>query len=167
MLRPFPLSDLIPQHPLTPESHLEKWNSIWQPQVQERLRKLIDGNLTLRFGDVNLIPYLCGFESQMAGRLSPFCDVFTDEGLKMYQYSNDLCYYYGIGSGTDLPSTMMTPSLDSLVDLLVQGPGIEGVSRDDLHHRLRAPHMSRPARQHHRFSSLRQFYLCSRQRMSA
>ncbi|KAK3372197.1 histidine acid phosphatase [Podospora didyma] len=106
------------------------WNSIWQPQVQKRLQGLIEGNLTLTLSDVNLIPYLCGFESQITGRLSPFCDVFTDEELKMYQYSNDLRYYYGIGPGTHLPQKMMTPFLGALVDLLAKGPGINGVAAD-------------------------------------
>lgn len=106
------------------------WNSIWQPKVQKRLQSLIKGNLTLTLSDVNLFPYLCGFESQITGRLSPFCDVFTDEELKMYQYSNDLRYYYGIGPGTDLPQKMMTPFLDSLIKLLAQGPGVEGTNAD-------------------------------------
>ncbi|KAK4149775.1 hypothetical protein C8A00DRAFT_37632 [Chaetomidium leptoderma] len=39
------------------------WDSIWRPQVQERLQALIQGNLSLTLSDVNLIPYLCGFES--------------------------------------------------------------------------------------------------------
>src|SRR5690606_6693916 len=110
--------------------HIKEWNAIWQPQVQGRLQGLIDGDLDLTLSDVNLMPYLCGFESQITGRLSPFCDVFTDEEYKMYQYSNDLRYYYGIGPGTDLPATMMTPFLDSLIDLFVQGPEIEGVGLD-------------------------------------
>lgn len=110
--------------------HIKEWNAIWQPQVQERLQGLIDGGLNLTLSDVNLMPYLCGFESQITGRLSPFCDIFTDEEYKMYQYSNDLRYYYGIGPGTDLPATMMTPFLDSLIDLFVQGPEIEGVGLD-------------------------------------
>lgn len=113
--------------------HKTKWDDIWQPRVQQRLQALIDGNLTLTRGDVNLIPYLCGFESQITGRLSPFCDVFTDKELRMYQYSNDLRYYYGIGPGTDLPRKMMTPFLDSLVDLLREGPdgaAAKGVAAD-------------------------------------
>lgn len=106
------------------------WNAIWQPQVHERLQGLIEGDLNLTLSDVNLMPYLCGFESQITGRLSPFCDIFTDDELKLYQYSNDLRYYYGIGPGTDLPATMMTPFLDSLMDLFVQGPEIEGAGLD-------------------------------------
>lgn len=106
------------------------WDGIWQPKVQKRLHSLIEGNLTLTLSDVNLMPYLCGFESQITGRLSPFCDVFTDEELKMYQYSNDLRYYYGTGPGTELPQTMMTPFLNSLIDLFKTGPGKEGLSSD-------------------------------------
>ncbi|KAK7420355.1 hypothetical protein QQX98_002778 [Neonectria punicea] len=108
----------------------ETWNSIWQPQVQRRLQSLIHGNLTLTLSDVNLFPYLCGFESQITGRLSPFCDIFTDEELKQYEYSNDLRYYYGLGPGSGLPQKMMTPFLQSLVKLLAQGPGIDGIGAD-------------------------------------
>ncbi|KAL6407284.1 Histidine acid [Ilyonectria robusta] len=106
------------------------WNAIWQPKVQKRLQALIKGNLTLTLSDVNLFPYLCGFESQITGRLSPFCDVFTDEELKMYEYSNDLRYYYGVGPGTDLPKKMMMPFLQALVKLLANGPGVEGTAAD-------------------------------------
>ncbi len=72
------------------------------------------------------MPYLCGFESQITGRLSPWCGVFTDDELKSYEYYNDLRYYYGIGPGTELPSTMMMPFVNSLVGLLTQGPNITG-----------------------------------------
>ncbi|KAH6880009.1 histidine acid phosphatase [Thelonectria olida] len=106
------------------------WNSIWQPKVQRRLQSLIKGNLTLTLSDVNLFPYLCGFESQITGRLSSFCDIFTDEELKMYEYSNDLRYFYGVGPGSGLPQKMMTPFLKSLINLLKTGPGVEGTNFD-------------------------------------
>lgn len=98
------------------------WDNIWVPPVQARLQKLIKGNLTLTANDVTQIPYLCGFESHITGRLSPWCSVFTDEELKQYEYSNDLRYYYGVGPGTDLPKKMMTPFLNALVGLLQNGP---------------------------------------------
>ncbi|KAH9910101.1 histidine acid phosphatase [Xylariomycetidae sp. FL2044] len=106
------------------------WDEIWIPPVQERLQELIDGNLTLTSSDVNQMPYLCGFESHITGRLSPWCDVFNDEELKQYEYSNDLRYYYGIGPGTDLPKKMMTPFLNALVGLLQEGPAINGTKAD-------------------------------------
>ncbi|KAK8066297.1 hypothetical protein PG997_013044 [Apiospora hydei] len=106
------------------------WDKIWIPPVQARLNSLISGNLTLTAGDITSIPYLCGYESQITGRLSPWCDVLTDEELKSYQYSNDMRYYYGIGPGTSLNKKMMTPYLDALMGLFTQGPNITGTKAD-------------------------------------
>ncbi|KAF3063673.1 Repressible acid phosphatase [Daldinia childiae] len=104
--------------------HKSTWDEIWIPPVQYRLQKLIKGNLSLTAADIAQIPYLCGFESHITGRLSPWCDVFTDKELKQYEYSNDLRYYYGIGPGTDLPKKMMTPFLSALVSILQNGSTI-------------------------------------------
>lgn len=106
------------------------WDDLYIPPIQERLQALIQGNLTLTATDIDQIPYLCGFESHITGKLSPWCDVFTDEELKQYEYSNDLRYYYGVGPGTDLPKKMMTPFLNALVGLLAQGPNITGTQAD-------------------------------------
>ncbi|KAL2128453.1 hypothetical protein VTI74DRAFT_9179 [Chaetomium olivicolor] len=102
------------------------WTAVFVPPIKKRLQALITGNLTLTDNDILQIPYLCGFESQITGRLSPWCGVFTDDELKSYEYYNDLRYYYGIGPGTDLPSTMMMPFVNSLVGLLTQGPNVTG-----------------------------------------
>jgi hypothetical protein len=107
-----------------------EWNDIYIPPIQRRLQQLIKGNLTLTANDISQIPYLCGFESQITGQLSPWCGVLTDEELKQYEYANDLRYYYGVGPGTDLEKTMMTPFLDALMGLLAQGPGEEGKTSD-------------------------------------
>jgi hypothetical protein len=104
------------------------WTAIFVPPIKKRLQAMIMGNLTLTDADILQIPYLCGFESQITGRLSPWCDVFTDDELKSYEYHNDLRYYYGIGPGTDLNSKMMTPFVNQLVSLLAQGPNITGTS---------------------------------------
>ena len=87
---------------------------------------MITGDLNFTTTDVSIMPYLCGFESQITGTLSPWCGVFTDAELKQYEYSQDLRYYYGMGPGTDLPSKMMLPYLSSLVGILAHGPGING-----------------------------------------
>jgi acid phosphatase len=106
------------------------WDAIYQPPIQERLQALVTGNLTILASDVDQITYLCGFETHILGRLSPWCDVFTDEELKQYEYSQDLRYYYGLGPGVGLPSQMMTPFLNALVGLLQQGPNITGIKAD-------------------------------------
>ncbi|KAI2623367.1 phosphoglycerate mutase-like protein [Hypoxylon sp. NC1633] len=118
-------SDMCPNFKdLEGGEHKSTWDNIWIPFVQDRLQALVEGNLTLTASDVSQIPYLCGFESHITGRLSPWCDVFTDEELKQYEYSNDLRYYYGIGPGTDLPKKMMTPFLNALVGILQNGSTI-------------------------------------------
>ncbi|KAI1391245.1 phosphoglycerate mutase-like protein [Hypoxylon trugodes] len=123
-------SDMCPNfEDLEGGEHMSTWDSIWIPPVQNRLQKLIKGNLTLTASDVDQIPYLCGFESHITGRLSPWCGVFTDEELKQHEYSNDLRYYYGVGPGTDLPKKMMTPFLNALVGVLKSGP-VNGTRAD-------------------------------------
>lgn len=106
------------------------WADVYIPPIQERLQALIQGNLTLEASDISQIPYLCGFESQITGQLSPWCNVFTDEELKQYEYAQDIRYWYGLGPGTDLEQTMMMPFLNTLVGLLEEGPGINGTAAD-------------------------------------
>lgn len=98
------------------------------PPIQERLQALIEGNFTFESNDISQMPYLCGFESQITGRLSPWCNVFTDYELQQYEYSNDIRYWYGLGPGTDLEQTMMMPYLNALVGLLQDGPGLNGTA---------------------------------------
>ncbi|KXJ87547.1 histidine acid phosphatase [Microdochium bolleyi] len=107
------------------------WDAVWVPPVLERLQALITGNLTLTADDITQGPYLCGFESHITGRLSPWCDIFTDEEFRQYQYRNDLRYWYGVGPGAPLNKKMMTPYLDALMGLFKKGPaGLEGVRED-------------------------------------
>jgi acid phosphatase len=115
----------------------DAWKATYIPPIKARLQSLIDGGLALTDNDVTQMPYLCGFESQITGRLSPWCDVFTDDELRDYEYEQSLRYYYGVGAGTDLPADMMLPFLDSLVKLLREGPGqigraADGVGKFDL-----------------------------------
>ncbi|KAL3425642.1 histidine acid phosphatase [Phlyctema vagabunda] len=104
------------------------WDSIYLPPITARLNALLTGDLNLTTSDVSIFPYLCGFESQITGVLSPFCGVFTDDELERYEYRQTLRYYYGTGPGTGLPSAVMLPFLNSLVDILSRGPGISGTT---------------------------------------
>lgn len=124
-------SDMCPNfHDDEGSKQVAEWNNIYIPPIQRRLQQLIKGNLTLTANDISQIPYLCGFESQITGLLSPWCGVLTDEELKQYAYANDLRYFYGVGPGTELEKTMMTPFLDALMGLFAQGPGVKGMGFD-------------------------------------
>ncbi|OHE99622.1 histidine acid phosphatase [Colletotrichum orchidophilum] len=110
--------------------YVTAWNDVYIPPILARLQALIKGNLTLTQSDVSQIPYLCGFESQITGRLSPWCDIFSDDEFLQYEYFQDLRYYYGVGIGTDIPKTMMTPYLNALMDIFAQGPSVTGKRED-------------------------------------
>lgn len=105
-----------------------EWADVYIPPIMERLEALIEGNFTFEETDISQMPYLCGFESQITGRLSPWCNVFTDYELQQYEYAQDIRYYWGLGPGTDLEQKMMMPYLNALVGLLQDGPGINGTA---------------------------------------
>jgi hypothetical protein len=62
------------------------WDSLYLPPIATRLNALLSGNLVLTDSDISLSPYLCGFESQTTGTLSPFFSTFTDSELEAYEY---------------------------------------------------------------------------------
>ncbi|KAH8178128.1 histidine phosphatase superfamily (branch 2) domain-containing protein [Sarocladium implicatum] len=105
-------SDMCPTFVDDSSKQQTAWSNVWMPAFIERLS--------------NGTPFICGFESQILGRLSPFCDTFTQEELEQYEYQQDLRYYYGVGPGADVASKMMVPFLDSLMKHLVGGPDVEG-----------------------------------------
>ncbi|CRK27455.1 hypothetical protein BN1708_004359 [Verticillium longisporum] len=123
-------SDMCPTFKDDSSKQTNAWRSLWLPPFIKRLSQYIDGDLVLDDSHWNDFPYICGFESQITGRLSPFCDTFTQEELEQYEYHQDLRYYYGVGPAVDVASKMMTPFLDSLVKLLAKGPGVAGVRAD-------------------------------------
>ncbi|KAK3292664.1 histidine phosphatase superfamily, partial [Chaetomium fimeti] len=121
-------SDMCPTFKDDSSVQTSAWRSIWLPPFIERLSQYIDGDLQLDDSKWNDFPYICGFESQITGRLSPFCDTFTQEELDQYEYHQDLRYYYGVGPGADVSSKVMVPFLNALMQRFVDGPEAEGVA---------------------------------------
>ncbi|AEO60610.1 histidine acid phosphatase [Thermothelomyces thermophilus ATCC 42464] len=122
-------SDMCPAFKDDSEVQQSAWRSRWLPSFIERLSKYIRGNLTLQDSQWNDFPYICGFESQITGRLSPFCDTFTQEELEQYEYQQDLRYYYGLGPGASVSSKMMAPFLNALMQRFVDGPDAQGIAK--------------------------------------
>jgi hypothetical protein len=92
---------------------------------------MVSGNLTFDETDIMFFPYLCGYESQLTGNLSPWCSVFTQDELRNYAYSQDLSYYYSVGPGASGPAPkLFLPFLQSLTTLLSKGPGQIGIAAD-------------------------------------
>ena len=121
------------------------WDNIYLPPITARLNGLLQGNLTLNTSDVSIFPYLCGFETQITGSVSPWCSVFQEEEILLYEYRQDLRYYYGtgeqrqpplrpsrslqqsyimqqLGPGASKNMTVQYPVLQGIVELLQRGP---------------------------------------------
>ncbi|KAJ6195985.1 acid phosphatase PHO12 precursor [Bipolaris maydis] len=98
------------------------WDSIYLTPIAARLNSQIQGGLNLTNSQVDQIPYLCGFETQITGRLSPFCDILTEEEILQYEYAQDLRYWYGTGLGSGIEKYQMLPVIDMAVQRFVDGP---------------------------------------------
>ncbi|KAJ5983413.1 phosphoglycerate mutase-like protein [Penicillium waksmanii] len=112
-------------------NNVTDFDDTWVPRALKRINSLVKGNLTFDETDILFFPYLCGYESQITGNLSPWCGVFTEDELRNYAYSQDLSYYYGVGPGADGPAPVLfLPFLESLTELLSKGPSQTGVDAD-------------------------------------
>lgn len=111
--------------------YVDTWDGIYLPPIAERLNAFIDGDLTLTASDVSNFPYLCGFESQILRKTSPFCSVFTEEEILQYEYRQDLRYYYGTGPGSYRNTSVMLPVIQGVIDILKSGPETPLVGADN------------------------------------
>ncbi|KAG8694373.1 PHOsphatase, partial [Ceratobasidium sp. 394] len=98
------------------------WNALHLPNIVRRLGRYVEG-VELTTSDIELIPELCGFETQILNKPSPFCEIYKETEFKRYEYSQDLRFYYGTGPGSDVPATLMMPHLNATATLLLNGPG--------------------------------------------
>ncbi|KGO48202.1 Histidine phosphatase superfamily, clade-2 [Penicillium expansum] len=109
-------------------NNVTNWDATWLPKAVHRINSKIRGNLTFDESDILFFPYMCAYESQIEGHLSPWCGVFTENELRNYAYSQDLSYFYGVGPGSIGPSKVLfLPFLKSLLSLLETGPKHVGV----------------------------------------
>lgn len=67
--------------------------------------------------DILAMQELCGYETIIRGS-SPFCGIFTPEEWLAFEYYFDIKYYYELGYGNDLSSTLGMPWVIAASDLL-------------------------------------------------
>jgi len=100
----------------------DEWDAIYLPPIRSRLNAKIQGAFNFTQWDVSIIPYLCGFETQITGRRSPFCELYTEEEVLQYEYAQDLRYWYGNGLGSDIEKYQMLPVVDMVARRFKDGP---------------------------------------------
>ncbi|KAI0635070.1 phosphoglycerate mutase-like protein [Trametes polyzona] len=96
------------------------FRATYQEKVASRINRYLDG-LTLNSSDVGVMQDLCGFQAEVNGD-TRFCDLFTEEEWKDYEYAHDLNYYYGSGPGNPFSATVGFPWLEAVTELFTSSP---------------------------------------------
>ncbi|THV07666.1 phosphoglycerate mutase-like protein [Dendrothele bispora CBS 962.96] len=95
-----------------------KWIAQYLVPAQKRLSPFIDGfNLTTM--DVFNMQTLCAYETVSLG-FSAFCDLFTEDEWKGFEYALDLQFWYGFGPGNPAVSAQGRGWVEELVSRLTQ-----------------------------------------------
>jgi hypothetical protein len=100
----------------------EEWDNIYLPPIRSRINAKIQGDFNFTQWDTSIIPYLCGFETQITGNRSPFCELYTEEEILQYEYAQDLRYWYGNNLGSDIGKYQMLPIVDMVAQRFMDGP---------------------------------------------
>ncbi|KAF5375037.1 hypothetical protein D9758_000392 [Tetrapyrgos nigripes] len=96
----------------------QKWIQLYLAPAQERLSPFIEGfNLTI--ADIYNMQTLCPYETVALG-YSVFCDLFTEEEWKGFEYSLDLAFWYSNGPGNPATSALGRGWVEELVSRLTQ-----------------------------------------------
>jgi acid phosphatase len=98
---------------------LKEWQSVYIPPIIERLEQQNPG-LNLSIHEVFSMQELCGFEILARGS-SPWCDIFTQNEWRDFEYARDLLHYYRTGPGNKYSAGRGFPFLDATTNLLSTG----------------------------------------------
>lgn len=101
----------------------ETWQDIFMPPITARLNANLPGaNLTS--DETIFFMDLCPFNTVASpfGEISPFCNLFTPDEWRQYDYYQSLGKYYGYGSGNPLGPTQGVGYVNELVARLTSSP---------------------------------------------
>lgn len=101
----------------------ETWRAIWTAPIIKRLTTDLPG-IRLDAWDACNFMDLCPFETanNAAGRISPFCDVFTASEWKDYDYQKAIEKWYGRANGNPLSATVGVGYVNELIARLTNRP---------------------------------------------
>lgn len=96
------------------------WANMYIPPIVNRIDSLLEG-LEFNSSAVVLFPYLCGFETPITGRRSPWYDAFTEQTILQYEYDQNIRYWYRTGLEIHLEDNLTLPFLTDLVQVFING----------------------------------------------
>ncbi|TBU34598.1 phosphoglycerate mutase-like protein [Dichomitus squalens] len=96
------------------------WSQIYLNKTVARLQQHIDG-LELDVSTVQSMQQLCAYETVALG-YSEFCDLFTEEEWKGYEYALDLEIWYSYGPGSPSAAAQGIGYVQELLARLTQTP---------------------------------------------
>ncbi|KAF9559236.1 phytase [Agrocybe pediades] len=100
--------------------YFKKWVERYIVHAQKRLQTHMHG-MNLTINDVYTMQQLCAFETVALG-YSKFCELFTEEEWKDFDYSQDLQYWYGSAFGSPIARAQGVGYLQELVARLTHTP---------------------------------------------
>ncbi|OCH96218.1 phosphoglycerate mutase-like protein [Obba rivulosa] len=96
------------------------WSTVYLKDTIPRLQKYIKG-IELNNEDVVAMQELCAYETVALG-YSAFCDLFTEEEWKGFEYGNDLDFWYSDGPGQPTTAAQGIGYVQELVARLTKTP---------------------------------------------
>ncbi|KAF9015491.1 histidine phosphatase superfamily [Cyathus striatus] len=96
------------------------WATVFLKSALKRLQPFLKG-IDLQISDLVAMQQLCAYETVALG-FSSFCDLFTEEEWKGFEYWFDLDFWYGSGPGNPAASAQGIGYVEELVSRLTQTP---------------------------------------------
>jgi len=96
------------------------WTEVYLKDTVKRLQQYIDG-VELDVSSVEAMQELCAYETVSIG-YSEFCDLFTEEEWKGFEYQIDLDFWYSDGPGNPTGAAQGIGYVQELVARLTQTP---------------------------------------------
>lgn len=96
---------------------LEAWQKVFTRPIADRLTKSASA-VKLSHLDIYSMMEMCGFELLARGS-SPWCEVFTHEEWREFEYARDLLHFYRAGPGNKFSRTLGWLYLNATADLLM------------------------------------------------
>lgn len=114
-LLPHKACSAFSKSPGTKEQH--KFLDVYAPPVSARLSLYTPDAYNFSSKDVLAMQSICGYESAILGKRSPFCPIFTDAEWMSYEYAWDMKYAHMVGPLNPLSNYMGFPWLSAQYDI--------------------------------------------------